>query len=38
MTAFLTIPCSTAAEHVFSENSIAVREDEPTSIIAFTLK
>lgn len=29
---------STAAEHVFSENSIAVREDEPTSIIAFTLK
>lgn len=29
---------STTAEHVFSENSIAVREDEPTSIIAFTLK
>lgn len=29
---------SSTAEHVFAENSITVREDEPTSIIAFTLK
>ncbi|SRR5258707_11264165 len=36
----LTYTCiiSGAAEHMFADNLITVREDEPTSIIAFTLK
>ena len=35
----MTIPASprSASEHVFTDSSIIVREDEPTSIIAFTL-
>jgi 1-phosphatidylinositol-3-phosphate 5-kinase len=28
---------SSAAEHVFADSRIIIREDEPTSIIAFTL-
>ena len=29
--------CRHASEHIFADNPILVREDEPSSILAFTL-
>lgn len=37
MTRLLIVACRSVSEHVFADSRIIIREDEPTSIIAFTL-